>query len=486
MSFESLSLLQGVNEGVSLNYFLYFRAHQTPRNTSLMAPPEYRYAYFTSVSFCRVACQILSERIELNTVVAGSDAATEFLQKTLKANGGADMMNQAHLSAMEYGRSYLIPSGSDREDGSPVIQVVQARDMVHAIDPFTGDVIEALRVYGHKREKRAYYTQTSTVYLVSSGNGFVPDPEAPEVPTNNGQCAVFPLMCRQDIGKPWGRPEAKDAFKLQDAACRVATDMSIASATMATPQRVLLGAEPEDFQEKNPDGTPRLDADGNPVLTTGDQLYTSRLFTMSDPLAKIAEFSAAQLQNYSIALNSITRQAAAILGVPQSIFGVASDSNPASGDAMSQDDARLVRRAEQLTRGFEPGWVGLFEYLLDTNGFESQSGTVKLRWYNPQLPNLASRAAAVFQLAAVVTDGKPLYDWDALHQLLGDDQVDIDAMRDRIEKQAIENALLGVAAPPPAERLLPARGKFDVVPPQPKTPPTGTDTPAQSPNPAGK
>lgn len=486
MSFESLSLLQGVNEGICLNYFLYFRAHQTPRNTSLMAPPEYRYAYFTSVSFCRVACQIMSERIELNTVEAGSAAATDFLQKTLKANGGADMMNQAHLSAMEYGRSYLVPSGSDREDGSPVIQVVQARDMVHALDPYTGEVLEALRVYGTKRDKRAYYTKTSTLYLVSSAAGWVADPAAPEAPTNNGQCAVFPLMCRQDIGKPWGRPEAKDAFKLQDAACRIATDMSIASATMATPQRVMAGVEPEDFQQKNPDGSPMLDADGNPVLSTGDQLYTSRLLTMSDPLAKIAEFSAAQLQNFSVALNSVTRQAAAILGVPQSIFGVASDANPASGDSMTQDDARLVRRAEQLTRGFEPAWTDLFEYLLDTNGFESQSGTVKLRWYNPQLPNLASRAAAVFQLAAIVTDGKPLYDWDALHQLLGDDQVDVNAMRDRIEKAQIEQALLNTPAPPPAERLLPARGKFDVVPPTPNTPPTGTAKPAQSPNPASK
>jgi hypothetical protein len=484
MSFETLSLLQGVNEGICLNYFLYFRAHQTPRNTSLMAPPEYRYAYFTSISFCRVACQILSERIELNTIQTDSKPATEFLQKTLKANGGADMMNQAHLSAMEYGRAYLIPSGGDREDGTPVIQVVQARDMVHAIDPYTGEVVEALRVYGHHREKRAYYTQDSTKYLISSGDGWVPDPNAPETPTVTGKCAVFPLMCRQDIGKPWGRPESKDAFKLQDAACRVATDMSIASATMATPQRVLSGVEPEDFQEKNPDGTPKLDADGNPVLTTGDQLYTSRLFTLSDPLAKIAEFTAAQLQNYSIALNSITRQAAAILGVPQSIFGVASDSNPASGDAMTQDDARLVRRAEQLTRGFEPGWRSLFDFILETNGFSDQSDSIVLRWYNPQLPNLASRAAAVFQLAAVVTDGKPLYDWDALHQLLGDDQVDVDAMRDRIEKTQIENALLGAAAPAPAERLLPARGKFDTLPPTPKEPPTGTANPAQSPNPA--
>lgn len=442
MSFEELERYLPMNEAKSRVYSLYFRAKQTPRNTSLMAPPEYRFSYFTSVAFCRLGCQALSERIELDSVSAENDDDTAYLRDALEANGGLDLMSQAHMAAMEYGRAYLIPSGGDRVDGLPVIQVVTGRDMIHFVDPYTNEVTEALRVYGARRENRAYYSQMGIQYRVPSGpEGWMPDPNAPDVTfDNNEDIPVFPLICRDEIGRPWGRPEAKDVFKLQDAACRVATDMSITSATMATPRTILFGVEKEDFAQHN--------ADGSVVpgtVPTGEQLYTSKLLTVSDASAKLAEASAAQLQNFSTALNSITRQAAAQMGVSQSIFGVASDANPASGDSMRQDDSRQVRRAEQLTRGFERPWKDMFEYLLVGGGRVSLK--VTLRWVDPALPNLSSRAAAIFQLAAVVVNGKPLYDWEWMHQLLGDSQVDIEAARIRMEAEDI-NTLLNQPPPP--------------------------------------
>jgi len=443
VSFEELERFIPMNEAKSRLYSLYFRAKQTPRNTSVMAPPEYKFAYFTSVAFCRLGCQVLSERIELDSVTAENDQDTEYLRETLIANGGVDMMSQAHMAAMEYGRAYLVPTGGDRADGLAVIQVVTGRDMVHAVDPYTNEVTEALRVYGARRENRAYYSKAGIQYRVPAGNGtWAQDPEATDIESSDGTVPVFPLMCRDEIGRPWGRPEAKDVFKLQDAACRVATDMSVTSGTMATPRTILFGVEKEDFGEHDPEGNV---IEG--TVPTGEELYTAKLLTVSDASAKLAEASAAQLQNFSTALNSITRQAAAQMGVSQSVFGVASDANPASGDSMRQDDSRQVRRAEQLTRGFEPAWKGMFEYILVGNGKAKQK--VTLRWVDPALPNLSSRAAAIFQLAAVVVNGKPLYDWEWMHQLLGDSQEDIDAAKIRQESEDI-NTLLN-QPPPPAQ-----------------------------------
>jgi hypothetical protein len=436
VSFQSLRLLQQENETKSLKYKTYFRTKRTERNTSAMAPPEYKELYFTAVAFCRLACLVINERIELDSVTAQTSQATTFLRDTLKANGGADFVASAHLTAMEFGRAYLVPSGSERTDGTSVIQVIPGRDMVHALDPYTGEVLEALRVYGSTRERYVYYTRDSTTYLDHG-----PGPEGfvtiKKEENETGKVSVFPLLCRGEVNDTFGRPEAKDAFTLQDSACRIATDMAIASATMAVPQRALLGAEPEDFAVVDPaTGNPKVNETGAPILQTADQLYTSRLLLLNDPAAKIAEYSAAQLQNFSVALNSVTRQAAAILGVPQSVFGVSSDANPASGDAQRQDDDRLIRRAEQLTRGFEPGWIDLFKYLLEvTDGFEPEE--VFLRFMDPRLPNRSANADAVTKLAQIQVGDQPLYEWDELRRMLGDSDIEIEAARQRRELAAV-------------------------------------------------
>lgn len=440
MSFESLASALGVNETKSLKYRAYFRTRQTMRNTSVMAPPEYREPYFTAIPMVRPACQVLSERIEIDTVSAfgaenePNEEATEWLRSLFKAIGGADFVNSAVLSAMEYGRAYLVPTGSDRQDGLPGIQAVPGRDMVHNIDPYTGEVLEALRVFGPQRLWRVYYTRERTQYLKPEADGWR---AYKTVPNENNKIAVFPLVCRGEVNNPWGRPEGKDIFKLQDSACRIATDMAIASATMAVPQRALLGAEPEDFAPKNADGTPVLDESGNPVPPpTGEQLYMARLLTISDPAAKIAEFTAAQLQNFTVALNTIRMSAASAMGIPLSVFGITSDSNPESGEAKREDDTRLVRRAEQLTRGFDPSLVDLCEFLLQVYGFGELM--VVIRWVDPRLPNLSSRADAVLKLASIPPiNGKPLYDWEELRQMLGDSQKAIDDARERMENDTI-------------------------------------------------
>jgi hypothetical protein len=439
VTFQELELLQGHNEIKSLKYRDYFRTKQTARNTSIMAPPEFRINYFTGIPYCRMACQVISERIELDSItVTGNEEATKYVRKILKAIGGPAFVNQATMTAMEYGRAYLVPTGTDRSDGLPGVQVIPGQDMVHSIDPFTGEILEALRVYGKTREKRVLYTRTATLYLTPTGEGRWTTEQS--VPTTNGKVACFPLVCRGEVNNTFGRPEAKDAFTLQDAACRIATDMAIASATMAVPQRALLGVEADDFTKRKPDGTIEKDANGDPIKMTGEQIYMARMLTVSDSAAKLAEFSAAQLQNFTIALNAVTRQAAAVLGVPQSVFGVASDANPASGDAIRQDDARLIRRAEQLTQGFETAWVDLFQYLLEVAGWGELE--VQIGWVDPSLPNLATRADAVMKLATIVVGGRPLYSWEELRKKLGDSLTEIDAAKADFETNAIMDLIL--------------------------------------------
>lgn len=455
MSFQDMLNIQSINEGRSQEYRDYFRAKRTVRNTSIMAPPELRDAYWTKVSYCRLACQVINERIDLDSVTASSADATVFINSVLEVNGGADLVARADIAAMEYGRSYLVPTGSDRDDGLPMVQVVTGRDMVHRINAYTGELTEALQTFGWSRDRYVYWNRESQIRLTliqHKGERF-PDatvvfPPTDDFKTNDqypgffvkiealdGEIPVFPIMCRGEDDNTFGRPEAKDIFGLQDAGIRVTTDLVITSASMGSPKHVLLGAEFSDFAEH--------DADGEPIPGTepsAEELYTSRVLTISDSAARIAEFSAAQLQNFTTALNSITRNVASTMGIPLSVFGVASDANPSSGDAMTQDDKRLIRRAETLTRGFEPGYRDLFRYLLEAEGFGTQ--TVVLRWTDPSLPNLAGRADAVLKLSTIKdANGNSVYTWQELRRMLGDPESEIRQAEDDRELTNIQTLL---------------------------------------------
>ena len=452
MSFQELRQLQQVNDWKSLRYSDYFRAKQTLRNTSIMIPPEHQDMFFTSISYCRLACQVINERIELDAINAGSEEATGYLNDVLTTNGGALLVSTAHITAMEFGRSYLVPTGSNRDDGVPMVLVVPGRDMVHEVDPYTGEITEALQVFGKNRDRYVYYTKNQIVALLpgpSTGgyDGFT----AVVTENGTGRVPVFPLICRGDAdpNSPYGRPEAKDVFHLQDAATRKASDLSYASATMAAPQRGISGIEEDDFVRRNPDGSTQLDDDGNPVQMTGQEIYTARALTFSDPGAKFMEFTAAQLQNYSTGLNSDTRMAAAVMGVPQSVFGVSSDANPASGDSMAQDDNRLIRRAEQLIGGFNPTWISLWEYLLTSAGIVFEKNTVKNQWVDPSLPNLAARSDAALKLSQTVVDGRSLYSWRELRAMMGDSEDTIAKAEAQREQDQLSGLLTAPAPAPP-------------------------------------
>lgn len=416
----------GTNKIKSSRYRDSFRNKHTAYNESIMIPPEYRLIFHTPVSFVRLGCQALEERITLDSISASTPEATEYIQAVLKANKGSNLISSAHLSAMEYGRSYIVPSGSDRPDGSPVLQVVDGADMVHATDPYTGEVSEALRVFGHPGSW-VYYTPTKTITHTVDADGRTTD-------TTDGPLRVFVFLCRGESDDTFGRPEGKDVFGTQDSATRTASDMSFASATLAAPQRMLIG---ETFTSITVDPETGDEVPGDPPRP--DALYMARMLTTDNPNAKLAEFSAAQLQNFTTAINTLTKQAAATMGVPQSVYGVASDANPASGDAVKQDDQRLINRAERLTRGFEPAWVDLWTYVAELGGFEDQ--TITVSWVDASMPTINARSDALTKTATLEIGGKPLFSRRTALKMLGLSDDDIAQNEEDLENEAITDAI---------------------------------------------
>lgn len=423
------SLLMDLEQRTHIDnvYLSYHEARRTPQNTSPAMPPEMLQMH-TPLPWCRMCVSVLEERQDIKEITSQDQAVDDYLNNVWKSNSMDEKASQLATESMAIGRAYLVVTPGD---DYPVLQVVPANQMVHKRNLYTGKTEEALRVYGYHRDKYAYYSPGKIEYLAYVNGVLTTDPDAPAgaVPSTE-DVPVFPFISRGYIDDRWGRPEAKDIFGLQDAATRVMTDLSVASNLMAVPQRVLTGTEPGDLT--NEDGT----------LADPAKLYTARLLTLSNPTAGVAQFQAAQLQNFTTTLNAMAREAAALMGVPQPVFGVSSDANPASARAQNQDDLRLVHRVERISRGFKPAYLDALNYIASAYGGFNDS-TIDVIFVNPATPTIESQADAVVKLASVQVGGVPLYPRKALLKLLGLSDDQIDAMDAEAEDDAFTKLLKG-------------------------------------------
>lgn len=138
-----------------------------------------------------------------------------------------------------------------------------------------------------------------------------------------------------------GRSDLRNAIPLQDAINKTMLDMLIASEFAAFPQRVAIGVE----APKNPDGTPVINADV--------KMSMSKLLTFSDPAAKIAQYSAADLSNYVNALAPLVQHLAGQTRTPPHyLLGQMVN---VSGDALKAAESGLVARTSEKKRPFGEG-----------------------------------------------------------------------------------------------------------------------------------
>jgi hypothetical protein len=204
----------------------------------------------------------------------------------------------------------------------------------------------------------------------------------------------------------------------------VSTDAAIAGALLAVPQRVIKGATQKEQQ------------------ASAEKLYLARLLTLSGKDASIEQFAAAQLQNFATLLNMYSKQAASALGAPISLFGVASDANPASGDAKAEDDSRITRRAERIARDFTSSWQLVLQLLLDFCPFavtDEARRSVTVAWLDPNRPSVSEAADMALKLAQSKygPNERPLVSHQRILKMLGLTDEEIIEELDLIEEDEL-------------------------------------------------
>lgn len=399
-----------------------------------------------------------------------ADEDDDDLWRVWQANDLDVGSQQAHVDALVMRRAYVSVGSNEDDPDTPLITPESPLEVFADIDPRTRKIRAALkRVAESDAGSSTGLTVYSTLYLPDVTVWYEGNQEVDRDEHNLGCVPVVPILnrarlhastrgrYRRDDGTGsfvvesrgavrYGRSELDAVIPLSDAACKLATDMMVGAEFVALPLRGLFGIGPSDLQ----------DSAGNSL--TALQAIMGRLFTVADTEAKAFEFSAARLDNFAGALDSLSKLVASIAGLPPHYLGSATD-NPASADAIRSSEARLVKRAERKQRAFGAAWEQVMRLArrIQTGEWDPDLLRLEMRWADAATPTVAQRADAAVKLHAegITTTRQARED-------IGYTDAQIRRMED--DEAAQGDRLLGIKPlPPPDQPRMPM--PMDMPPP---------------------
>ena len=367
------------------------------RTIGIGAPPEMRYLE-TNPGWPSTYLRALSDRLDIEGFrIADQSEGIEALWDWWQANNLDEESTLGHDEALTFGRSYITisrPFDDEDDPDVPIIRVESPLYMYAEIDPRTRKVTRAVRLYKTEMDsavadKATLYLPNETVYLRRDGglsSKWVTDGK----PTEHklGVVPVVPLTNDPRLSNRYGRSEiSPELRKLTDAGSRTLMNLQAASELIGTPLRVITGVSKDELT--------------NGGENTTEDIYYGRILTLTSELAKISEFQAAELRNFTEEMTELAKQVASLTGLPPQYLSFSSD-NPASAEAIIATDSRLVRTAERKARIFGGSWEQAMRIAKRVMGQSVPEEFRRLEtvWRDPSTPTAAAKADAASKLYA--------------------------------------------------------------------------------------
>lgn len=377
----------------------YYEATHLPRIIGLSTPPQLR-DLMISVGWVRMYLDSLEERLDVEGFrMSGETESDERMWTWWQSNNMDVESGLAHLESFIHGISYVTVGAPDPDDmwadqDSPVIRVESPRNMYAKFDPVTRQPTMGIRIYRDeefpKLDKAVLYLPNKTMYLERSKGVGGWTEWRPAVVHNLGRPTFVAMPNRESLSCREGQSEIfREIRDTCDAAARTLMNMSVAAELMAVPQRVLMGVSAADFAV---DPT-------NPGASW--KTYLANILALENEAAKIDQFAAAELRNYTEALDQFAKNVASYTGLPPQYLSFSSD-NPASADAIRASESRLIKKAERKTRIFGAAWEEVMRLCMLVMDGEIPTEAFRLEsvWRDPATPTYAAKADAVAKLYA--------------------------------------------------------------------------------------
>jgi hypothetical protein len=360
-----------------------------------------------SVGWSRLYLDSLVARIGIDGFrLPNSTDSDERLMQWWKVNALDQEAPISFLETLIHGRSFIAVSAPTDEDialghpaDAPIITVESPNHMWVDIDQRTKRVKSAVRFYfdpstlvsSGAGQQYTVYLPNETMYVTEgkSGNYIIDE----RIVHNLGIVPIIPSLNRERVSDRWGRseiiPELRSA---QDIATQVMVNMRMASDLMAVPQRLLFGVEKAAIlQHQEP--------------AAQYQAYMAGILAFENKDAHSAQFSAAELSNYTNVLQELAKQVASYTGLPPQYLSFSSQT-PASAEAIRSSESRLVKTCEMKGSMFGNVWERVMRLgMLVIDGvIPEEFQRIEAILADPSTPTYAAKADAAMKLVG----GKPI------------------------------------------------------------------------------
>lgn len=382
----------------------YYDGVQRLEQLGLAIPPELR-RFVTIVAWPQTTVDSLEERIDLEGFrLPNEDDADQELWSVWQANDLDEESQLGHLDALIYGRSFIAVGSPDPDNMSPLsagdaplVTVESPMEMTVELSPRTRDVTAAWRSWrgcspwdptliDPDQNFAALYLPNQTIWLREDrdGGGWV---EEDRDEHDLGVVPVVPLTNRSRLSRRRGRSEMQAVMSITDAAARALTNAQLATETLAVPQKYVLGATQGDFVDVNGKRLPAWES------------YFGAILALANSDAKVGQFSAASLTNFTTIVEHYAKLVSGLTGLPMRYFG-SNTANPPSADAIKADESRLVKRAERRQRAWGGSWertMRIVKRLVDGD-WNPELASMETMWRDPATPTRAQAADATVKL----------------------------------------------------------------------------------------
>lgn len=376
----------------------YYESTRRPDAIGIAVPQAMR-KLLAHVGYPRLYINAVAERLELEGFrVGGADEADAELWDWWQANDLDVEATLGYVDSLVHGRSYITVAKPDPvldpgvDPNTPIIRVEPPTSLFAMIDPRTRRVTQAIRaVYeddGTQVIASTLYTPVDTTAWVREGSDWV---VLADIQHGLGVVPVIPVPNRNRLSDLYGTSEITPELRsVTDAAARILMDMQATAELMAIPQRLLFGVKPDQIGVDPETGKSKYDA------------YMAQILAFEDPEGKAQQFSAAELRNYTEALDALDRKAAAYTGLPPQYLSSSSD-NPASAEAIRSAESRLVKNAERKAKIFGGAWeqaMRVAYQVMRGGDVPPQYFRMESIWRDPSTPTYAAKADAAAKLYA--------------------------------------------------------------------------------------
>lgn len=365
----------------------YYDGHQRLVQMGMAVPPELRQ-FETVVGIPAMAVDETERRQSLKAFQrAGSEADDIALREAWDFNNLDSQASLVHKDTRLFGRGFVAVSTNDEDAEHPLITPLSPKDVGVQIDQRHRRIGAALKIFkrdaNDSQRSAMLYLPDSTVELSQQSGRWS------EVDRDDHHLGVVPIVMflnKPKTGQFHGHSEMDPVIGLTDSISRMVTNLGVAGEIAAIPGRWVAGASKGDFVDKNGKQLPVWEA------------YFTAIKAVSNKDAKFGQWSAADLANFTGAVNNMLSWCAAVLGLPTRYAGQQAV-NPASEGAIIADEARLIKNVERMNSFDGDCWawvMGLYETF--RTGEEPPQNSIRALWHDPATPTYSQRADAVLKL----------------------------------------------------------------------------------------